>query len=445
MKTALLSSIANRLGDAVDTRKVSPIHALGLVCSVVYGWLAWFSLNPQWLSPWYFYGLLGTGFVLSILACHFVPSVSAMQLLFWAVIFRLAGCMGVPLLEDDFYRYLWDGYRFFENGSPYGVPPSVFFGDTSIPQTFINILAQVNYPQVATIYGPTLEYSFLLSHLIAPAEVWPLQWLYSVVDLALIALLLRMAKPRWVLLYAWSPLVIKELAFTVHPDGLGVFFLMAALYCRQRHWLIGAAVALALSVGAKIFALLLVPFVLWRMPWQSWLLFVMALAALYMPFVWYGSTDLAGLWVFARDWQFNSSVYALTRNWFAPLENKIILGLIFCCFYFVLFWRHTRSEWQLPRGDLLFGVFFLLAPVVNAWYLIWLLPFAVIYPHWWSWSASYAVLLSYLTGINFNVAGVLSLLHLPWWVKAAEYGLVLLAGLRDLVVIRRRGQRKEKC
>ena len=445
MKTALLSSIANRLGDAVDTRKVSPIHALGLVCSVVYGWLAWFSLNPQWLSPWYFYGLLGTGFVLSILACHFVPSVSAMQLLFWAVIFRLAGCMGVPLLEDDFYRYLWDGYRFFDNGSPYGVPPSVFFGDTSIPQTFINILAQVNYPQVATIYGPTLEYSFLLSHLIAPAEVWPLQWLYSVVDLALIALLLRMAKPRWVLLYAWSPLVIKELAFTVHPDGLGVFFLMAALYCRQRHWLIGAAVALALSVGAKIFALLLVPFVLWRMPWHSWLLFVMALAALYMPFVWYGATDVAGLWVFARDWQFNSSVYALTRNWFAPLENKIILGLIFCCFYFVLFWRHTRSEWQLPRGDLLFGVFFLLAPVVNAWYLIWLLPFAVIYPHWWSWSASYAVLLSYLTGINFNVAGVLSLLHLPWWVKAAEYGLVLLAGLRDLVVIRRRGQRKEKC
>ncbi|TNF06084.1 MAG: hypothetical protein EP323_05480 [Gammaproteobacteria bacterium] len=368
-----------------------------------------------------------------------------MQLFFWAVIFRLVGCMGVPLLEDDFYRYLWDGYRFFENGSPYGVPPSVFFGDTSIPQTFINILAQVNYPQVPTIYGPTLEYSFLLSHLIAPAEVWPLQWLYSVVDLALIALLLRMAKPRWVLLYAWSPLVIKELAFTAHPDGLGVFFLMAAVYCRQRHWFKGAAVTLALSVGAKIFALLLVPFVLWRMPWHSWLLFVMALAALYMPFVWYGATDVAGLWVFARDWQFNSSVYALTRNWFDPMESKIILGLIFCCVYFVLFWRHTRSVWQLPRGDLLFGVFFLLAPVVNAWYLIWLLPFAVIYPHWWSWSASYIVLLSYLTGINFNVAGVLSMLHLPWWAKVVEYGLVLLAGLRDLVVIRRRGQRKEKC
>lgn len=445
MKTALLSSIANRRGGDAYTRKVSPIHALGLACSVVYGSLAWFSLNPQWLSPWYFYSLLGAGFVVSILACHFVPSVSAMQLFFWAVIFRLVGCMGVPLLEDDFYRYLWDGYRFFENGSPYGVPPSVFFGDTSIPQTFINILAQVNYPQVPTIYGPTLEYSFLLSHLIAPAEVWPLQWLYSVVDLALIALLLRMAKPRWVLLYAWSPLVIKELAFTAHPDGLGVFFLMAAVYCRQRHWFKGAAVTLALSVGAKIFALLLVPFVLWRMPWHSWLLFVMALAALYMPFVWYGATDVAGLWVFARDWQFNSSVYALTRNWFDPMESKIILGLIFCCVYFVLFWRHTRSVWQLPRGDLLFGVFFLLAPVVNAWYLIWLLPFAVIYPHWWSWSASYIVLLSYLTGINFNVAGVLSMLHLPWWAKVVEYGLVLLAGLRDLVVIRRRGQRKEKC
>ncbi|MEH6467803.1 MAG: hypothetical protein V7722_09250, partial [Porticoccus sp.] len=247
----------------------------------------------------------------------------------------------------------------------------------------------------------------------------------------LIVLLLRLANIRWVLLYAWSPLVIKELAFTAHPDGLGVLLLMAALFCRQRHSYVLAAGLLALSVGSKVFALLLVPFVLWRLPLRYWGIFALVVAVLYGPFVWLGASDMGGLSVFATEWQFNSSLYAVLLQWLEPFVVKLTLGFIFLGVYIGLFWHHSKTvTWQMPRGDIIFGAFLLIAPVVNAWYLIWLLPFAVIFPRLWSWTFSVSVLLSYSIGINLNSSDVEPLL-MPLWAILLEYGAVLVAVCLD--------------
>ena len=34
------------------------------------------------------------------------------RLIGWAILFRIFGLLGGPIYEDDFYRYLWDGFRF---------------------------------------------------------------------------------------------------------------------------------------------------------------------------------------------------------------------------------------------------------------------------------------------------------------------------------------------
>ena len=403
------------------------------VCAVSYSVLAWFSKQPEFLNLWEFYGLVGIGFCATLIVFSFSESesITAYRIIFWALCFRLIGVLGEPLWEDDFFRYLWDGYRFFESGSPYGVAPSEFFGDSNIPNQFRYLLSRINYPDVPTIYGPVAEYSFLLSHLIAPAKVWPLQLIYGVVDLSLVILLLGFARQgltskRWVLLYAWSPLVIKEIAFTAHPDGLGVMLLIAALYCRYSQQFILATVLLALSVSTKIFALLLVPFLLWRMPIRYWGLFAMVLLLLYGPFVFNGASDMAGLLVFAQEWQFNSSAYGVMSQWFEPLRAKLILGVGFLAAYVLIFVRFAREpSWVLPRGDILFGLFFLVAPVVNAWYLLWLLPFAVFYPSLWSWTFSIVVLLSYAIGINLGSTEYQPF-ELPLWVYFTEYGAILV-------------------
>jgi hypothetical protein len=406
----------------------------GIVCAIAFGVLAWLSIQPEFLSLWEFYALLAICFTATLAVFGFSgeQALTPFRIVFWALCFRVIGFLGDPLWEDDFFRYLWDGYRFYEAGTPYGIAPSEFFGDGTIPDKFRHLLARINYPNVPTIYGPTAEYSFLLGHLLAPAKVWPLQLFYIVVDLALIMILLRLASGgltgnRWVLLYAWSPLVVKELAFTAHPDGLGAMLLMAALYCRYRQQFTLAVVALALSVGAKVFALLLVPFLLWRMSFRYWLLFVFMGLILYGPFIFRGSSDLAGLLVFAKEWQFNSSVYGVMLQWFEPLAVKLMLGAVFLIVYAQLFWRHCQNSiWTIPRGDIIFGVFFLIAPVVNAWYLLWLLPFAVLYPSAWSWTFSASVLLSYAIGINLDSSRYQPF-ELPLWVYIMEYGSVLVA------------------
>ena len=410
----------------------------GLVCAVAYGILAWLSVHPEFLSLWEFYALLALSFVATLVVFGFssVAALTPFRILFWALCFRVIGVLGNPLWESDFFRYLWDGYLFFEAGSPYGIAPSDFFGDGSIPEQFRQLLARINYPNVPTIYAPTVEYTFLLGHVIAPAKIWPLQLLYVAVDMALILLLLKLvslkqADIRWVLLYAWSPLVIKELAFTAHPDGLGAMLLVGALYGRYRQQFTLAAVALGLSVGAKVFALLLVPFVLWRMRLRYWVLFAITLLALYGPFIWRGASDISGLMIFVRAWQFNSSIYGVMLQWLDPLSVKLLLGVGFLVIYMRLFWLHSQnSMWKIPRGDIIFGVFFLVAPVVNAWYLLWLLPFAVLYPSLWSWTFSVSVMLSYAIGVNLGSTQY-EPFELPLWVYLMEYGAVLAACLLE--------------
>ena len=233
------------------------------------------------------------------------------RLIFWAVAFRLCGLVGGPFFEDDFYRYLWDGYLFATAGTPYGAAPEDFFIDQTVPLALQAVLDEINHPELPTIYGPTTQFVFLLGYWLHPGGIATLQSLLIAVDLATLALLLRLAPARNVLLYAWCPLVIKEVAFTAHPDGLGVCLLLAAIVLGQRqHWR-SAAMCLGLAVGAKVFALVLVPLVLVRAKLRHWVWFAGTLALLYAPFVVTGETELDSLLVFAREWEFNAAVFGL--------------------------------------------------------------------------------------------------------------------------------------
>ena len=139
------------------------------------------------------------------------------RLILWAVTFRIWGLAGGPFYEDDFYRYLWDGYRFATTGTPYGPAPETFFVDPSVPPAMQSLLSGINYPELPTIYAPVTQVIFLLGYWVNPGSVAVLQAILILLDLALVVLLLRLAPARNVLLYAWCPLVIKEIAFTAHP------------------------------------------------------------------------------------------------------------------------------------------------------------------------------------------------------------------------------------
>ena len=349
------------------------------------------------------------------------------RLILWAVIFRICGLLGGPIYEDDFYRYLWDGYRFATTGTPYGAVPEAFFNAPGVPAIFHGILNGINYPELPTIYAPVTQIVFLLGYWLKPGSVAALQVLLIVVDLATIALLLRLAPAGNVMLYAWCPLVVKEVAFTAHPDGVGVCLLLAAIVLARTHRWWGAAVCLGMAAGTKIFALVLVPLVLAGAGFRYWILFVVTLGTLYMPFVLLGGTDVESLLVFAREWEFNSAAFGLLTTVLQPFGAKLVLGLLCAAFWGHYFFRYSRTgAREIPRGDWLYGIFLMASPVINPWYLLWLLPFAVITPSVSAWTASVAVFLGYVTGLNLN-DGNLQPYQQPVWARPVEFGLIFLA------------------
>ena len=216
-----------------------------------------------------------------------------------------------PFYEDDFYRYLWDAYRFATTGTPYGAAPEEFFVDASVPVLFQGVLDGINYPELPTIYGPTTQLVFLLGYWVQPASVAALQAILIAVDLVTVALLLRLTTPANVLLYAWCPLVVKEIAFTAHPDGAGACLLHGGDPARRETGAGGsAAVCLGMAAGAKIVRLGAGPVgVAAGARPRHWLLFGATLAAHCMLHsLLIGVTpNLTSLQVFAREWEFNSA------------------------------------------------------------------------------------------------------------------------------------------
>ena len=366
--------------------------------------------------------------------------VSAGRLLLWAVVFRAIGLFGGPFFEDDYFRYLWDGYRFAQDGTPYGLAPEAFFADPAVPALFQGILDRINFPELPTIYGPATQLAFLLGYGVAPGSVAALQVIFILFDLLTIGVLLRLAPPRAVLLYAWCPLVVKEVAFTAHPDGFAVFFVLAAVWMAKRERLHAAAALLAFGAAAKVLALVLVPFILRPIRWTRWATFGGVLALLYLPFAWQGGSDLPTLLVFAREWEFNASVFALLTP---PLPNaaaRMVCAALFLAAAAWLYFRERDSGRNVP-GDRLYGLLLVLAPVVNPWYLLWVLPFAAIRPSLWAWTASVAVLLSYATGLNLQDMNLHPFGHPPW-VPVLQYGMVALAVVAGIAGRRRADSRE---
>jgi hypothetical protein len=368
----------------------------------------------------------------------------------WAMLFLVCGLLGTPLMEDDHFRFLWDGRQFATTGNPYVSAPAGSFGDTTVPDRFQGILDQINYPHVPTIYGPVCQLGFLMSYWLAPGQLWPWKLLLLFAVLVLMQISVRLARcgqagakdaleasvssgAHAALLVGWCPLLVFETGFNAHPDLLGVVFLAAAMYASAKKRDSACGVLCGLAVGAKLFALLLVPF-LCRRSRQAWLGFVAIILFIYAPFWLQGTgADFSGLAAFARDWEFNSSLYAVARWGFGMPMAKALCGFAFVPVWMVLLlrWHYRAPGGVVPPGASIYGVLFLTAATVNPWYLLWLLPFMALQPSRTGFAAMALVSLSYITGLNLGIPSLGNFEH-PDWVRPVEYGGIALIGVIEL-------------
>lgn len=280
-----------------------------------------------------------------------------------------------PVLEADYWRYLWDGHVTASGVNPYLHPPEA----PELDPLETDYRFFVTWSHIRTIYPPLAQYAFLLSHTIAPDSLLGLKVLLTLFDI-LTGVLLTRFRPDAAFLYWLNPLVLKEVANSAHIDALPMLLTTLAVIgmCRGSRKQ-GAWVALALGAAAKLYALLLVPLFARLDPdWKRHgLVAALVLTGLYLPFASAGSLLFDGTRAFAEQWVFNASLFRILDTLGAvPAKPVAAVALLA-----IVAWRAwaLRDREALPRETLVVvAALLLLSPVVNAWYLLWILPFAVV-------------------------------------------------------------------
>ena len=328
-----------------------------------------------------------------------------------ALLLRFIAFFAFPVFENDWIRYLWDGWMFRVHGSPYDLIPLDYFGTAESEELFGDRLDSFGYPEVPTIYGPVAMVTFAFSALIAPAHLWALKAVLALAELLTLIFLRRLLPLRSWALYALCPLPLFEIWVNVHLDALAIALAIGALFClhlRGNSWrrTLAVSVLLGLAVACRVHALPLIVIVAWW--YRQWRLLPLSLVvavACYAPFWWSGSS--AGLDVshsFVSHWWYNAFILLVAEKFLSyEMARWVLLGMAggLCCW---LCWRgplrplpnpvvasqrylHHSQHSPYPHivpADWLYGILLVVGPVLNPWYLLWLLPFALARREGWT-------------------------------------------------------------
>jgi len=314
-----------------------------------------------------------------------------------------------PTLDDDLWRYRWDGKVVAAGINPYLHTPE----DAALAALRDRGWEQVSFKQVRTLYPPLAESLFAAAYCAGGGRLWPYRGAAIAAHLASIAvlgLLLRGAghPPGRALLYAWNPLVVKEIADSGHMDSWMVLGLLAALLAYQRGRRPWVAPALAAAIGFKWVPLLTLP--VWRHTGYRTLLVAVALTVtLFWPWSDAGWHMVSGLRTFGDYWVFNPGIYWGLRGMLDPIleiatAKLVAKGLCAAAWLAAYAWAVRRQDGRCDSlADTLFvvvGALLLLSPALDPWYLTWVLPLACLCHDrlptlaWWWLSAGAS--LSYL-------------------------------------------------
>jgi alpha-1,6-mannosyltransferase len=377
-------------------------------------------------------------------------TLSTTSVLLVLIFTRMVALFVAPLLEDDHYRYLWDGFVTATTGQPFAHAPSHIFTDTHVPPSMQAALNGINNPDIPTIYGPLLQAFFAGSYWIAPGALWPFKLMLLGAEIA-IALLLRSANvsPRWLLIYALHPLVFKESAITAHPDVL----IGAALLAATLVWLRGREAAAALFVCAaiamKLSAVVALPFFFVNrrggFSVRGAVAAIAALSVLVALSVIGGGGELRALATFGEQWTFNPLLFRLVAYLFDDSAARAIVAIAFVAIAVAIalkWWfdlrRNASSDDTLPPPIVaVFTALLLLSPVVNPWYWLWLFPLALI-DHREAASrvamvAASVSLLAYAhVGAQVAAQSSITSFAVPWWATAVQLSIIAIAAVRAM-------------
>jgi glycosyl transferase family 87 len=229
-----------------------------------------------------------------------------------AVGMRVAALASGPVVSDDIYRYAWDGHVQAAGIDPYryaplsprlkGLRDQWLWPDSARCAALQEQpgCTRINRPAERTIYPPVAEAWFRAGYAVVGLGARDRGWqgLGFAVDLAVLGVLLALLRrwgrdPRWLALYAWSPIAVIEAVQDGHVDVLSTLLILASLWCLRRRpgWAGGLLGAATLT---KLYPALLFPLLLKRRSPAAMVAFAGVLIGGYLPHVLTVGTNVLG-------------------------------------------------------------------------------------------------------------------------------------------------------
>ena len=338
---------------------------------------------------------------------------SLKEILVIGIFFRLLLLILTPNLSEDVYRFLWDGKLWWEGIDAYAYLPAEFTKKNAWNQ---DLFAQLNSPNYYSIYPPLNQLIFSIAAVFENINLGIIVIRLFVITAELGTLILLpkvllqyQRNSKWLLLYAFNPLVILELSGNLHFEAFVIFFLLWAIYefGKQRNHL--SAMALGLAVGMKLIPLILLASFFKKLSLKSYLQFILITVGIatvsFLPFVF--SDAFKGIFASSRlyfqNFEFNASIYYLIREiGFAVKGYNIIatsgpLLAIFAFIGMVLFNLLVSTKVKISERMLwTLMIYFLFATTIHPWYILPVLVLGILsgyrFPVLWS----FTIFLTYL-------------------------------------------------
>jgi hypothetical protein len=372
---------------------------------------------PDQIVPYVsFKMILGLFFLIAILSLGKIQNNK-----FWLFVIIVTGLISrvilipsVPVLEDDYYRYLWDGAVTAHGYNPYIYSPfdAIGMNDSDVPDALHNLSAEsgeiiknINHPHIRTIYPLLSQITFAAAYLISPWEYWGWKVLLFIFDLLLLVGLLKTLKhlqlPLFFITIYWlNPIVIHEFFNSGHMDLPALLFVAVSLFLLLKQRMMLSVICLALAVGFKLWPIVLLPLIL-RNVWRDRKalirlsgIFAVIVFILFLPVLLSGLDDSLGFIKYAGKWINNSAFYTIYQ-WlvqeFVTLSqinvsclsciNRwgiFIIYVVLCAF--ILKKRPETNLQFLNMAFLIVAALFLISPTQFPWYYTWMVPLLVIRP-----------------------------------------------------------------
>lgn len=359
-----------------------------------------------------------------------------------AIVFKVTLLLQPITASDDVYRYLWDGKVSAHGINPYVHAPN----DSNLAWLHSSTLpALVNVPFVKSVYPPLAQVVFVTSYTLFGERIIGVKIILFLFDCATLAVLLALLRKQKIpapalLLWAWNPLVHIVTELDAHIEIVGVFFFALCLLALLSTKITSSALWLALAALVKPQPLaLLAPLALFITKTQSLrkaLLLCVACVGLFVlgySFYWETTWSFSEAFLLmSKRWYYNNPPFDILHSVVSNEQAHTILSMLLALWIVTTSIRATTLVNHVFR--LLLGIL-LLSPMIQPWYLLWLL---FLLPLRWSPAVfvhSATIILCYITVFQWQQHHVWKQ---SWWELLLEYipvYILLLAALGKPAVL----------